>query len=323
MKRCNNHCILRRDFLKMSAAGLAGLSLSGAPLLTSKTAQAMTAENTFRFAVIADTHIIDDFYTGDEGQIYYSANRLLAVRDMFNALTPAIELVINAGDAAHNYPSTDYDFYFENYTRFDRYKDITDGFNMPVYPCLGNHDYDIGTIDRGFTHDLVKAKWGIDPYYSVDYKGWKFIAANNFLGDTQDAGSPNFNEYFASFGEEQLMWLEAELQQGKPTILYFHYPLMLIKPYEIGDLGIVSLLRQYRETIKLVVAGHLHKWLQFGEMYGPPHYLCASTRYDKTAFMIFDVDTRLQTLRVANWDRIRWGTNNTSDSGEQTKGVRR
>ncbi len=151
-------------------------------------------------------------------------------------------------------------------------------------------------------------------FRSTDYKGWKFIAANNFLGDTQDPSSGSYNEMLASFGETQLQWLEAELQQGKPTIIYFHYPLMLIKPNEVADLGIVSLLRQYRETIKLVVAGHLHMWLQFGEMYGPPHYVCASTRYDKTAFMIFDVDTRLQTMRVANWDKILWGTYNTTES---------
>ncbi|HPQ71130.1 MAG TPA: metallophosphoesterase [bacterium] len=304
----------RRDFLKMSAAGFAGLSVGGASLLTSSAAQARADEDTFRFAIIADTHIIDEFYTGDEWQIYHSANRLAAVRDVFNAMNPAIELAINVGDVIHNYPSTDYDFYFENYTRFDRYKELADGFNMPIHPCLGNHDYDIGTIDRGFTHDLVKAKWGLDPYYSTDYKGWKFIAANNFLGDTQDPSSGSYNEMLASFGETQLQWLEAELQQGKPTIIYFHYPLMLIKPNEVADLGMVSLLRQYRETIKLVVAGHLHMWLQFGEMYGPPHYVCASTRYDKTAFMIFDVDTRLQTMRVANWDKILWGTYNTTES---------
>ena len=305
----------RRSFCKYAAMGLAGLAAGTAPAV--KLLASEQQSRFFRFAFISDTHIIDEFYDGVEGNnldsesIFYTYNRLAAVRDTLNAVTPSIDLVLNAGDLVHNYPSDQYNFFFENVTRWDRYKELIDGFNMPVHSCLGNHDYDIGDISRQFTHDLAKAKLAIDPYYSVDHRGWKFIAANNFLGDSMDPGSSSYDNDAGSFGEEQLNWIEAELEQGAPTILFFHFPMFEMRSTEIADYGIVPLVRKYRDTIKMVVAGHVHRWYQLGDIYGPLHYTVASSRYDKSAYMIFEVDTVLNTFRVLNWRQIHWGTVNS------------
>jgi len=125
--------IQRRTFLSMAGAALPCLAAPG--------------PNTFRFAVIADSHIIDPMYKGPESNpedteyILHSSERLAAVRDFLNALKPAPERVFLVGDYFHNYPSPDIDFYFQNETRLDLAKKITDGFRMPIHVGFGNHDY--------------------------------------------------------------------------------------------------------------------------------------------------------------------------------------
>jgi len=222
------------------------------------------------------------------------------------------------GDFIHNYPSREWDFYFENTTRIDHAKALIDGFAMPVHVGLGNHDYDIGDVTREFTHDLFQQKLGIQPYYTVDHRGWKFIHANNFLGDTMDPGSPAYNTTIGSFGEEQLGWLAAQLEQNMPSVIFMHFPLPIIKPREVADRDLFGVLRRYRDTIKLVVTGHLHIWLQFADAFGPLTYSMGSTRYNKDAFFLVEVDSVTGNYRVLNWAQIRWGSYWT-DPYEETK----
>src|SRR5215471_12178594 len=99
------HDFSRRKLLSMGGAVL--------PCL------AAPPSNTFRFAMIADSHIIDSMYTGPESNaedtesILHSAERLTSARDVLNALKPAAERVFLVGDYFHNYPSEDVDFYFQ------------------------------------------------------------------------------------------------------------------------------------------------------------------------------------------------------------------
>lgn len=300
----------RRDILRLGGAGLGALVAGGLGLPSCRGSG--DDDRYFRFAVLADTHLIDDFYTGPEGSpedtesIFLTQQRLAAARAVINGLAPPIEKVFIAGDVAHNYPSEDWDFYFENETRFDLVRQELDLFTADVHPGLGNHDYDIGTIDREFTHDLVREKWGIEPYYTVEHKGWAFIHVNNFLGVTMDPASPEHNPDFGSLGATQLDWLEAELQLGRPTFIFLHFPLAFIEQHEVADRDLLALLRTYADTIQLVVAGHLHLWMDNGTAYGPPHLLCASTRYDPDAYMIIEADRTLGTHRILNQDLWEW-----------------
>src|SRR5580658_8523526 len=164
----------RRQF-----AALAGASLGN--LLTRKLwaeqALATASSSKFYFALIADTHIIDSFYVKgsengveDNESILVTTPRMISARDLINSLTPTIEQVFLIGDYFHNYPSTDYDFYFKNTTRLDNAKTITDGFHMPVHLGFGNHDYDVRRVPREMSHRLFKAKFSAEPYSFLDYK---------------------------------------------------------------------------------------------------------------------------------------------------------
>jgi predicted MPP superfamily phosphohydrolase len=302
----------RRQFTTLTGASLGSLLTRR---LWAERALATASSGKFYFALIADSHIIDNFYVKgsengveDNESILVTTPRLTSARDLINSLNPAIEQVFLIGDYFHNYPSTDYDFYFKNTTRLDNAKAITDAFRMPVHLGFGNHDYDVHRVPREMSHRLFKAKFNAEPYSVVDYKGYKFIHLNNFLGTTQDRTAPDFNPNLGSLGEEQLHWFEAQLQERKPSFVFIHYPLMLDVATEFGDYGLHPLLRRYKDNIQLVVSGHVHKWIDFAHTYGPQHYIMAATRYDPNAYMLMEVDTKQATWRFINADLVEWST---------------
>jgi len=292
--------INRRRFL--GAAGLGATALWSAPA------------DGFRFAIIADSHIVDPFYKGPEAtpddteSILRSSERLIAARDFLNGLRPPAEQIFLVGDYFHNYPSPDVDFYFQNETRLDLAKKITDGFHAPVHAGFGNHDYDVPRISRETSHELFRRKFNLQPYYSVEHKGFKFVHLNNFLGATWTPGNSAFKKETGSLGEAQLNWFEAELRQHKPTFVFVHYPMYIVQAREVADYGLHPLVKKYRDTVQLVVSGHWHRWFDFGRSYGPPHLVMAATRYDPNAYLIVDVDTRNMKHRLINLDLVDWNT---------------
>jgi hypothetical protein len=265
-------------------------------------------------ALIADTHVIDPFYRGPEGNredtesLFKSAERLEAARGVINALRPSIERVFLVGDYFHDYPSPDLDFYFTHSTRLDAARRITSGFRMPVHAGFGNHDYGVPRISREMSHELFRRKFGLAPYYSVDIRGWKFVHLNNFLGDTWNSQHRDFDPGTGSLGEAQLNWFEAELRMRRPTFVFVHYPLPLVKPAESKDYGLYSLLERYRSSIQRVVSGHWHRWHDFGGAFGPTHLVMASTRYDPNAYLIVEIDSRRDEHRLMNIDLVQWET---------------
>jgi len=302
----------RRHFTSLTAAALGSLLTRQ---LWAEQARASATPGKFYIALVADTHIIDDLYVKgsengveDNQSILLTTPRLTSARDLINSLQPAIEQVFLIGDYFHNYPSTDFDFYFNHTTRLDNAKAITDGFKMPVHLGFGNHDYDVRRIPRELSHRLFAAKFQAKPYSVLDYKGYKFIHLNNFLGSTQDRASADFNPGIGALGEQQLQWLEAELAQHKPTFVFIHYPLLQTAPTESADLGLHTLLRRHADTIQLVVSGHLHKWIDFAYTYGPRHFVMAATRYDPNAYMLLEIDARRGFWRFLNESLVEWST---------------
>lgn len=301
----------RRTFALTGAASLGALSV---PRIWGEIAQPSSA-NRFHFAVIADPHIIDEFYVKgtengaeDNESILRTAERLASARSLINSLQPKIERAFVVGDCFHNYPSADYDFYFKNKTRIDIAKEMFDEFQMPVHLGFGNHDYDVPRVSREMSHRLFAEKLKAKPYSSVDYKGFRFIHLNNFMGATWDKSSGEFNKAWGSLGEEQLNWFEGLLEERKPTVVFIHYPLWTVRGTEVKDYGLHPLLLKHRESVQMVIAGHWHKWVDFAHTFGPQHYVTAATRYDANAYMLFEADSKKQALRWMNEDLVEWST---------------
>lgn len=299
--------ITRNRFLKLSGAGCASLLI---PSFSS----ASPDSSKFYFAIIADTHIIDSYYQGPENNpedtesILKTTERLVSARSLINSLQPSMEKAFLVGDYFHNYPSKDIDFYFQHETRLDKAKALTDAFAMPVHVGFGNHDYAVNSVPRETSHELFRRKFGLKPYYTVEYHGWKFIHLNNFLGNTWDVKHPQFDKGIGSLGEEQLNWFEAELQQNKPSFVFIHFPLQIVQPVEVKDYGVHALIKRHRESIQRVVSGHWHKWFDFGRTYGPPHLVMAATRYDPNAYLIVEADLKTVTHQLLNIGLVDWNT---------------
>jgi len=291
--------INRRHFLSAAAASAIPLGASA---------------NTFRFAVIADTHIVDEFYQGPEGNpedtesIFKTTERLRRTREQIEAFRPAMDLTFLVGDYFHNYPSADIDFYFQHKTRVDLAKELTDGFSMPVHAGFGNHDYAVPRFSRENSHELFRRKFGLKPYYALDHKGFQFIHLNNFLGATWDSKSPRFDRAKGSLGEEQLNWFEVQLQRRVPAFVFIHFPLIIVEPNERAGYGVQAILKKHRETVQFVISGHWHKWFEFGRSYGPPHLVIAATRYDPNAYLIVEADPATVQHRLLNLDMVDWNT---------------
>jgi hypothetical protein len=298
----------RKEFLR--AGGGAAASLLFQPF-----SRAATPDSSkFYFALVADSHIIDQYYKGPESNqedtdsMFKTAERLEAARGVINGLTPRIEQVFLIGDYFHNYPSPDVDFYFTHETRIDHAKAITDRFHAPVHVGFGNHDYWAEGMSRETSHELFRRKLGLKPYYSVEYRGWKFIHLNNFLGDSWKKGSSRFNTAQGSLGEEQLNWFEAELSQQKPSFVFIHYPLTIVDATEVRDYGVHGIIKSHKDSIQRVVSGHWHKWFEFGRSFGPQHLVMAATRYDPNAYLIVEADTKTVTHQLLNIDLVDWNT---------------
>jgi len=305
--------ITRRNFNLLSAASL------GAALTPSWLPAMAATDKPFHFAVVSDTHVIDKFYKpgGENGfedndSIMKANDRFAAARDTINTIRFAdgsvIDHVFLPGDVFHNYPSADYDFYFKNETRIDIAKKLIDGFKAPVHLGFGNHDYDEHGkpgVSIAMSNKLIKEKLKSDPYSVVDSNGFRFIILNNFLGNTW---APGGDKRLGSLGEEQLQWLEAQLAARKPTVVFIHYPLYLVAPTEVNDFGLHPLLRKYKDTIQIVIAGHWHKWVDFAHTFGPQHTVTAATRYDPNAFMVFQADPKKGTIRWVDESRAEWST---------------
>jgi hypothetical protein len=147
----------RRTILQLGGAALAPFS---------SVAGTKPSKDRFYFGVIADTHIVDDCYRGPAGNpedtesIRRTTERLSAARDHINSLQPSMDLMFLVGDYFHDYPSADLDFYFENTTRLDHAKALTDGFRMPVHVGFGNHDYAVPKLTREASHEMKLGERG-------------------------------------------------------------------------------------------------------------------------------------------------------------------
>lgn len=270
----------------------------------------IAAVTSFRFAVLTDTHASDERYVGPESSdldtesMAFTNQRMDAVIDRINGLKTPVDLVIHVGDLVHRLPqgcpeACGVDFFYENRTRLDIAAEKMARLRAPYQICFGNHDYLFESARREDVHALYAEKLGpqMPAYGAVERNGWKFLTLNSYLGATHASSSQS---QIGSCGEEQLQWLEAQLAERKPTLVFIHQMLQIMTVREFGDFGLHELLKQYEDTIAWVVSGHTHRWLSWGRTYGPEHIVFGATRYDEDCFAVGEVDLRSGAATWAN-----------------------
>lgn len=225
-----------------------------------------TAKSSFEFAFLTDIHLKPEMNAPIGFQ--------MAI-DKVNQLNP--DFVITGGDLV-------YDAMRGNQSRcdslFSLYKEMSKGFRMPVYNCLGNHDLFAIYVESPEKSDHPDYKYGMferyfgKTYYSFNHKGWHFIVLNS-LDVTED------KKYKAWFQEKQLEWLKSDLSQvdfSTPVVVVTHIPMISVFAQVNGGNGnatgntaeVFKLLEKH--NLKLILQGHIH-WKEYGLVNDRFHYI--------------------------------------------------
>lgn len=259
----------------------------------------------FVVAVLADSHIIDEYYHGtestplDTSSLQNTSANLSAMSEILNGYEGKLPLkhIVIVGDIIHNLPFAAYDDYQSKRTRLDNAHDVLAKFKTPVHLLFGNHDYDLSQLDIPTTHRLFKEKLGMEPYSSFEEGGFRFILLNDYLGSTCNTVEAPCDKN--TLGQEQLAWLKEKLADKKPTLLFMHVMLSLMSDDEDGQPGLLTLLKE-NPQVKMVLSGHTHNWISLGKKYGPDNWVVASTRYGKEAVMLLEINPKSSRVRFLN-----------------------
>lgn len=216
-----------------------------------------TDENSFEFAFLTDIHIKPEMNAPEGFQ--------MAI-DKVNDLNP--DFVITGGDLVYDVMRGNFE---KSESLFELYKTMSQGFKMPVYNCIGNHDlfgiYEESPEDEShpdYKYGMWERHFG-KTYYSFDHKGWHFITLNS-LDVTEN------KRYKSIFHEEQLQWLKEDVQKlakDTPIVITTHIPMICTYSQLNGSAGrsvenaheVFKILENH--NLKLVLQGHIH-WKEYG-----------------------------------------------------------
>jgi len=219
----------------------------------------------FYAVIVSDTHV-----SRDESKI----ERLNKLSGMIHkGILPKVQFVVNTGDVVSrvygDYRESDPD---SSDNRLRRAVTAFNQIQVPWYFAMGNHDYKIGPDRDSDTYfpqqeiEMIEVIWkretGFKPYYSFDHKGWRFVVLNSMRG----------RYLYRNFDDEQMAWLENELQENKTVVLFFHHPIetdnfrIWCYPRDLITEEIepefYRLMNRYKHIIKGIFVGHGHRWVE-------------------------------------------------------------
>jgi outer membrane protein assembly factor BamB len=184
----------------------------------------------FGFATMADVHVGGSSHRPRHERRHLELNDFRA-----NEGEDAMRFVAVTGDLTDN--ATDAEFGF--------YLDATAASDVPVWPGLGNHEFDTSAgpdyRDRVETYRrYVGPEW-----YSFSYGDRHFVMLDSMDGVDQP---------------EQLEWLRDDLErhaQDRQVVAMFHAPLVTPRSWSLPEIWeYVELLESY--DTRLLLAGHTH-----------------------------------------------------------------
>lgn len=236
----------RRRFMECLAWAGTGVlwTMAGGVLSSCSLGGRASADGTFSFAQISDTHV------GFSGPANRDSMATLAEAiARINALPAAPAFVIHTGDLSHS----------QKPGAFDTLNEALKGVRTErVFHVPGEHDV---FLDGG--KDYL-ARYGADTvggrgWRSFDYRGVHFVGLVNVLSYKADG--------LGNLGAEQLAWLQkdlAPLGASTPLVLYSHVPLWAVYPAWGWTTGDATQALSYVKRFGSVTAlnGHIHQVLQ-------------------------------------------------------------
>ena len=215
--------INRRDFIKYTGTGLAGLTMAlHFPFFTTRKAFATVGANSFTIAVISDTQNYSDATYPQPAsrnnfiaQTQYLANNM---NDMKLAFVTHVGDVVQHGDGTNGTPgNTSYGAGAE-WDNAVMAMDILDTTEVPFGMCLGNHDYDNYSYASGSRPLVSSVMW--QKYFS---SGSKYFAGKPWYGGasdnlTFDPGLSSYQTFCA--GGKKFLHISLEMEAGAPALAW-------------------------------------------------------------------------------------------------------
>jgi len=198
----NNWIITRRDFLKASALGVAGLSFSQLSAL------ADSNNNVIRFGIVTDPHY-SDLDTPKNSQRFHrqSLDKMAECVELMNK--EKVDFLIELGDFKDAAPKGNQPQTIEYLKTIES---IYQQFQGPKYHVLGNHDVDCITKEQFMANiKNTDIKDGLS-YYSFDKNGIHFVVLDaNYRNDGVSYAPGNYSWKSANIPQAELDWLKQEL----------------------------------------------------------------------------------------------------------------
>lgn len=218
----------------------------------------------FSFGVLADVQFADSDPVGTR---FYRSSTLKLREALFTLKRDSVQFILNLGDII------DHDF-----NSYKTVLDIIDSSETRIYSVTGNHDF---SVDPKLKKKIPVLPPSKDSYYSIVYKGFRFIflngnevstyatknknitkQASDLISQMKEKGEINAVDWNGGISSKQITWMEAQLEEAKlkleKVFIVCHFPLV---PENVHNLlnykKVLSVLENY-DNIIAWFNGHNH-----------------------------------------------------------------
>lgn len=195
------------------------------------------------------------FLLGDIG--YFTSNLNMMVNHIGNSIKPESPLVL-LGD--NFYPSG---VHCKHDEQWDKYKEVFEKANSPIYSILGNHDYLQNPEAQINNENWIMNNW----YFKKEYENVDlyFMDTSQFaIHDwvPKDKIEKVHNLDYQTLIGDQLEWLNKEMgkNKDKKKIVLGHYPIISNGRYmhKMKPLYDYLIYTFKKNNVKLFISGHEH-----------------------------------------------------------------
>ena len=250
-----------------------------------------------RFIFVSDVH-----FRVEDGDMKHSED-IETLAGMVNALAGDFDILITGGDNFdHILPEWD-----DNPTEspMSWYTETMDTLSMPWVSAIGNHEfYDffgqapVLTTDGAKRGQAFATAMGNPLYFTTEVNGIKLIVLNSM----EDGSWGETHGLMGKFSADQLDWLRNELDEGKPSFLFFHHPPSSMAAVAPGG-HLCDVLEEYPDMVKSIFAGHTHGFWR-GTYCGTPYYVVENFHNKLNLWFEIEYDGVTDTVTILNEDQI-------------------